>query len=80
MLEIIGLSSLPFPIRLRDEDGPEVMRVKPETAKKLLTLYYKAGKDSQSKFVQMVDTLDGFKKLVKMVENHSQKKNLKNQN
>ena len=69
----------PFPIRLRDQDGPEVMSVKPDTAKKLLKLYYKAGKDSQSKFVQMVDTLDGFKKLVKMVENHSKKKNLKNQ-
>ena len=69
----------PFPVRLRDEDGPEVIQVKPDTAKKLLRLYYKTTKDNQAKFTNMVDTFDGFKKLVKMVENQDQKKNLKNQ-
>ena len=76
----------PFPIRLRDEDGPEVLQVKPDTAKKLLMLYYKTTKDNQEKFTKMVDTLDGFKKLLKIADPknpraalESQKKNLKNQ-
>ena len=57
----------------------KVIQVKPDTAKKLLRLYYKTTKDNQAKFTNMVDTFDGFKKLVKMVENQDQKKNLKNQ-
>ena len=76
----------PFPVKLNDEDGPEVVRVKPETAKKLLNLYYNTTKDKQSKFEKMVNTFDGFKKLLKMAdpnnpmaENQDQKKNLKNQ-
>lgn len=77
----------PFPVRLSDKEGdPEVIQVRPDTAKKLLRLYYKTSKDNQSKFTKMVDTFDGFRKLLKiadpknpMAANESQKKNLKNQ-